>query len=348
MLFSDAQSSPDHERLLSVSGMPGRRPMKKRGRKMRRWLLGISPGAVNFCRRGFCGATVTRRALLERAAATFLDGYHLALEHDAAEDLERELRLVAEERRGFAYEGAGMGLALLDALTPWGGSRFVRFLQGAGDPHAYMVHVGVGWVWARLPFGRERLRRRLDPLLQWLAFDGWGFHEGYFHWRRYAGGRRPPARLDGYAARAFNQGLGRSWWFVNGGNPALIAQTIARFPAPTRADMWSGIGLAATYAGELNGEELAELRGRAGVHEVCLAQGSAFAAKARERAGNLTAYTDRAAQALCGLSALGAARLCDAMVENLLSSGEEPAYEIWRLRIQRELASKMRLREIRS
>jgi hypothetical protein len=322
--------------------------MNKRWRQMRRSLLGISPGAVGFGRRGFCGAAETQRARLERAAATFLDGYHLALEHDVSGNLERALRSVAEEWRGFAFEGAAMGLALLDALTPWAGSRVVRFLHGPGNPHAYLVHVGVGWAWARWPFGRERQRRRLDPLLQWLAFDGWGFHEGFFHWRHYVGGRRPPARLDGYAARAFNQGLGRSWWFVNGGNPALIAQMMARFPAPTQADMWSGIGLAATYAGVLDGEKLAELRGRAGVYEVCLAQGSAFAAKARERAGNLTAYTDHAAQALCGLSALEAARLCDATTENLSASGEEPAYEIWRLRIQRELASRTPLREIRS
>ena len=43
----------------------------------------------------------------------------------------------------------------------------------------------------------------------------------------------------------FDQGLGRSFWFVNGGNPELIAQTIHSFPDSRQADFWSGIGLAA-------------------------------------------------------------------------------------------------------
>ena len=81
-----------------------------------------------------------------------------------------------------------------------------------------MVHVGVGWVWARVPFGFRRRQRRLDPLLGWLAFDGWGFHEGFFHWPKYIAGQPAPKKLKGYERRVFDQGLGRSFWFVNGGN----------------------------------------------------------------------------------------------------------------------------------
>ena len=42
-----------------------------------------------------------------------------------------------------------------------------------------------------------------------------------------------------------------------------------------------------------------------------------------------------ATQALCGSSALEAARLCDTTLENLPANAEQPAYEIWRQRIQR-------------
>ena len=49
-----------------------------------------------------------------------------------------------------------MGLALLDLLTPWRRRRIGAFLQGAGEAHAYMIHVGIGWVWARMPFGFRR------------------------------------------------------------------------------------------------------------------------------------------------------------------------------------------------
>ena len=110
-------------------------------------------------RRGFRGATESVRTRLERAGAMFLSGYHAALEQDSLCDLERELNCVAEDWRGFAFEGAAMGLALLDVLTPWGGSRIPGFLAGSGSAHIYMAHVGVGWVWARVPFGRQKIAR---------------------------------------------------------------------------------------------------------------------------------------------------------------------------------------------
>jgi len=278
------------------------------------------------------------RARLEQVGGIFLDGYHGALRHPAPLALAARLNSADPELQGFAFEGAAMGLALLDALTPWRPNRVTGFLNGAGDAHAYMVHVGVGWLWARFPFGFRRFRRRLDPLLCWLAFDGWGFHDGFFHWPKYVDGQPPPRRLAGYERRAFDQGLGRSWWFVHGGNPELIADTIAGLPAERGPDMWSGVGLAATYAGIASESVLRSLRLSASSCWPHLAQGAAFAAKARQRAGNTTDYTERAAQALCGWSAFQAARLCDLTMENLPAEGLQPAYESWRQRIQARMA----------
>jgi Protein of unknown function (DUF1702) len=70
--------------------------------------------------------------------------------------------------------------------------------------------------------------------------------------------------------------------------------------------MWSGVGLAATYAGLASESVLRDLCDFAGPLWPQLAQGAAFAAKARQRAGNLTPYTELAAKVLCGLSATDA------------------------------------------
>jgi enediyne biosynthesis protein E3 len=173
-------------------------------------LFGLPQAETSVEKRGFRGATDEMRARLEQVGATFLDGYHAALESYTPPILATRLNSVDAELRGFAFEGASMGLALMDTLSLWRPSRVTTFLSGAGNAHAYMVHVGVGWVWARFPIGFRRFRRRLDPLLSWLAFDGWGFHEGFFHWSEYAAGQPPPRRLAGYERRAFDQGLGRS------------------------------------------------------------------------------------------------------------------------------------------
>jgi enediyne biosynthesis protein E3 len=284
------------------------------------------------------------RTRLEQVGATFLDGYHAALASHTQPALAARLNATEVELRGFVFEGAAMGLALLDTLTPWRPVRVTNFLSGDGNAHAYMVHVGVGWVWARFPFGFRRLLRRLDPLLSWLAFDGWGFHEGFFHWPKYVAGQPPPRWLAGYEKRVFDQGLGRSWWFVNGGNPELIARTITGFSAERHRDMWSGVGLAANYAGLASESVLSVLRELAGPSWPQLAQGAAFAAKARQRAGNLTAYTDLATKVLCGLSAPDAARLCDTTLEGLPTNATQPAFEIWRQRIQQHFQASRELR----
>jgi hypothetical protein len=91
-------------------------------------------------------------------------------------------------------------------------------------------------------------------------------------------------------------------------------------------------------AGEVNDSTLKALRDVAGAFLPQLAQGAAFAAKARCRAGNPTAYTERACQALCDLPAAEAAAITDAALENLPANGAVPAFEIWRQRIQQQFA----------
>ena len=312
---------------------------------LRRSLLGLSPEAVKFDRRGFRGATGEMRERIESIGRAFLGGYHCALGSATCDELEAQLPRVELELRGFAFEGAAMSLALLDFLTPWRRDRVAKFLNGAGHSHAYMVHVGIGWVWARMPFGFRRWQRQLDPLLGWLAFDGWGFHEGFFNFRKYAAGQRPK-KLRGYELRAFDQGFGRSLWFINGGNVGLISKTISSLSPTRQADLWSGIGLAATCAGRVNETELRQLREAAGEFSPQLAQGSAFAAKARQRAGNLTDYTGRATKMLCGVSADEAARVTDDALEYLPAETEQPAYELWRQRIQNHFARILEPQEI--
>lgn len=307
-------------------------------------MLGINEAETTFARRGFRGGENGVRERMERVGSSFVTGYHAALEDDRLNVLASRLDNVAREWRGFAYEGAAMAMALKDRLTPWRRDRVELFLAGPGGPHTYMVHVAIGWAVARLPGHIEPRLASLDPVLRWLVLDGYGFHEGFFRWRKYLPDAPAPKRVHGYAKRAFDQGLGRSVWFIDGGDPARIASTIAGFSAPRRPDLWSGIGLASVYAGELDEAGLCQLREVAGPHLPQLAQGAAFAAKARHRAGNPVPYTDHACWALCGMSGADAAAITDATLENLPAGTDaEPAYELWRRRIQQRLANGMEL-----
>jgi hypothetical protein len=324
----------------TLIGLP-QSPSRPRRASLKRALFGISPLETSFARREFRGDSEAVRERLEQVGHCFVAGYHAALEEDRPGPLAARIATeVTREYQGFAYEGAGMALALLDTLTPWRRDRLSRFLAGPGEAHAYIINVGAGWVMARLPISPERFLARLeDPILRWLALDGYGFHEGYFRWPQSVERQEVPRALRGYTRRGFDQGLGRSLWFVDGADVRLLPRTIRAFPTTRQPDLWSGLGLACGYAGGRTRDEVEELRTAAGPYLAQFAQGVAFAAKARERAGILTPNTELAAEVICGMSATEAAAVTDDALRNLPADRpEEPAFEVWRQRIQDQFA----------
>ncbi|MCY1021111.1 DUF1702 family protein [Pyxidicoccus sp. MSG2] len=306
---------------------------------MRRRIFGLAPDEASFTKRGFRGAGEPAQARLERIGSTFIVGYMAALDDPEPESLLPAVEAVDTEVRGFAYEGAAMALALLDMLAPWDRSRVQRFLEGSDYRHVYMTYVGMGWAWARLGRSVEPKLMRVDPLLGWLAVDGYGFHEGFFHGARYVEQRRQQP-LSGYAARVFDQGLGRSLWFVEGAGVGRIIDRVRSFPEARWPDLWAGVGLACTYAGGVDREALEELARATGPHLPQLRQGSVFAARARERAGNLAPHVELACDVLFGKPASVVAPLADQAERAVTGAqGDTPRFELWRQHIQRLTAA---------
>jgi hypothetical protein len=309
--------------------------------RLRKGILGISFEEVTFARRGFNDTGHTARERLEHIGRTFLQGYHAALCDEGPEALAASLDAIGRESCGFAYEGAAMGLALLDQLSLSNRGRLLVFLNGVGASHTYMVHVGVGWAIARIPWLRQNFNKaiaHLDPLLRWLAADGHGFSDFYFNFPSFL---RKPERLNqiqGYARHAYAQGVGRSLWFVTGAKADLVSRYISRLPESLHSDLWSGAGLACAMAGGADRSEIELIKSLSGKHRPALAQGAAFAAKTRQRSNSAADHTETACQILCGLNADAAAEVTDTMLRNLPEDGEVPAYEIWRQRIQFQLS----------
>lgn len=306
--------------------------------RLRKHILGISSQEVTFQRRGFIDGGREAQVRLEQIGRVFLQGYHAALDDEGPETLAFNLEVIERELRGFAYEGAAMGLTLLDQLSFWNRERLRTFLNGSGSRHSYMIHVGVGWAMARVPWLRrrnfDRAVSQLDPLLRWLAADGNGFSDFYFRFPYFL--RKPERlnRLQGYTRHAYAQGVGRSLWFVAGARADQISHWISLLPRSLHGDLWSGVGLACAMAGGADRAAIEHLKSLSGDHQAAVAQGAAFAAKTRQQANNPAHHTELACQILCGLDADAAALLTDATRRCLPGDGKVPAYEIWRRRIQ--------------
>ena len=308
-------------------------------------LFKIDAREVEFSRRGFAGASQEVQCRLENVGRVFLQGYHTALQHRDQNVLTALLNQIELEHRGFAFEGAGMAILFRDQLS-FRRDGLRRFLDGGGKRHIFMLHVGAGWACARLPWLRCRVETVINnfhPVLRCLVIDGYGFHEGYFHWKKVTGSQDRPhgffvPSLSEDLRHVFFQGLGRSLWFIHGADVRRISAAIESFHPDYYSDAWSGAGLACAYAGGLCGDSIAQLRREAGAHSTAVAQGAAFAAKARQLAGNPAKHTEVACDVLCGMSTEHAAVLCDETFHKIDVQQSCP-YQHWRKLLQEALLS---------
>lgn len=301
---------------------------------VRRTLFGIPSKKAVFSRPGFVKEAWLR---FQPVAHSLVEGYHASLEDNRLPVLIPRLEAVEPEVRGFAYEGAGMGLAALDIMAPWK-NRVQEFVEGPAAPHLYPIYVGVGLALARLHRSPERFFPRLDPLLCWVVVDGYGFHEGFFAWKRTVVKKVVPSHFSSYALRLFDQGLGRCLWFASGALVDRVAALISSFPQERQSDLWSGVGLASSFAGGAERRELEMLKEIAAPYRLQLARGAAVAAQGHMDARYRSAHTDLACEVYSGLSSAQAVQILAEARKDLPMHETTPAYEIWRLRTQERLA----------
>ena len=275
---------------------------------LKKILFRIPPGETSFAKRGFGDCDPRVREKLEEIGRVFAEGYAMALE------ISDDVRLAAAlEQRfdahhvGFAFEGAGFYYALLDVLLPRRQSRLRAFTDDAARKHDYIVTVGAGFALARVPWGQHMLSRylrKLDPMTAWCVPDGYGFHQGFFHHRRFVEQcAAPPSGWPDYARKLFDAGIGRSLWWVEGADPERLRRAIERFDEPRRAELWCGVGLACAYAGGVEEDVAQALPEVAGPYRADVRAGALFAASMRQQGNNPSPWTERVCDLFLGMTA---------------------------------------------
>ena len=297
-------------------------------------LLDLSPREASFARRGFPGMNSASRAHLEKVIETFIEGYNLSVSERDMVALTKKLDTsFSPAFVGFAYEGAGLYFALADLFVPRSDSRLAVFTRTVARPFDFITMVGAGFAVARAPFGLRRLetyQKTLDQMTAWCVADGYGFHQGFFHWQRFVEeGAPPPASLDLQNRHLFDAGVGRAMWWVFGADPAAIARAISRVDPERQPEMWTGIGTALAYAGGGPPDALAALPLLAGEYRFDLLSGLPFAAHMRDRGRNPADWTDEVCATLLGLSVADTSKLISSELNDYLETWQGTDEEKW-------------------
>lgn len=304
--------------------------------KARRSVMGVPEKEII----AFKGGDSPQWSHLEDCVRAAVGGYHAVVDGGDLADIMARVAQVPAPLNGFAHDGVAMGLTGLDCVLPTR-SRLREFIDGPGNPHIYMVHIGAGEALARMRRHPEPFLARLeDPVLRWLVMDGYGFHQGFFYRAKYVDRQAVPRFLSPYARRIFDQGVGRSIWFSSGADIPSIAARIAAFVPARQADLWLGVGVACSYVGGVARPTVEQLRDICAPHVTRVATGAAFAARGRHRAGNPQPDTDLACEVLCGMTSLEASRMVESAIADIPDSpSDPPGYEMLQVHLFEALAA---------
>jgi len=256
---------------------------------LRKLFFALPLSEADFSRRGFLKNQAAQNRL-EYVAKVVVGGYNTALETGFSNDLLVSRKMIIKEDVGFFNEGIGMGLFTLDLVSVFKKDRFWEFIKDKGKHHEYMAYIGAGiacGVFKILPI--KKFIAKSNPTCGLLLLNGVGFYYAYFKPKKTLGNNfYVPKKLlkDSFKVYSYDNGIGRALWFVHGGNPQSIQQNIDKFPVNRRAGIWSGVGLAATYAGGVDQSVIAELIERSGEYKGHLKEGSMLAVHTRDLAGN--------------------------------------------------------------
>ncbi len=294
-----------------------------------RKILTLDPRRVEFRIRGFELAEKNHEERLESIGKTFLRGYNLILSARSLVEFEQAMAQEPVLLRGFFIEGGAMGSALVDSI-PFRRPMLGKFRARFEERYPLLVHAGTGLAMSKLSWREKAIVGALDPFYRWLAYDGMGYHNVYFEQDKTLNG--PKRKLDGYASRAYDQGVGRGIWFVSGADMDKAAALVAGMAADRRADIWSGIGLATCYAGPADENVFLDGYQRAGKHGEWFAQGIAFACCARMSDQSMPDITGDAIRTLWGMEPDGLAALVEKLRLHIAAGGrtDRPRYEAWR------------------
>lgn len=275
---------------------------------------------------------------IEKIREIFQKNYAISTEQEDLNLLVAQLEKTANDYLSIAYEAASVALAVKDfsngnTLNHW---RF--FLEGPAALHAAQVHAGLGWAMAQQRISVSPIIETLDPLMRFRMLDGWGYYDGIFRRRQIVNSQPFPQDAENKFMRGYDQGVGRSIWYMSKGAYAVIPEMVAQFSDSRHADLWRGVGIATAYVGGCDEFILRELFSLSFPYQNQLSVGAALVAKARNSANALTPDVELACEVWCKRSAQEVLSITEKAAPAFATDPND-AYLIWLSNIEEEISA---------
>jgi len=232
---------------------------------------------------------IDKMALIQ---SIFIDAKEKGLSITNLNELNSSLLTINSEFISLGYEAAAMGVAIKSIEKEHSLSIWDDFYQNYGKSHAAQVHVGLGWALSELNLNPNEYITDLDSFLKYRVIDGFAYYKGKFKRRQAVRMQEIPKNMDDLSIRAYNQGLGRCFWYLAQGEVEKLKRTINIFSEDRHFDMWRGAGVALAYVGGTKNTVLEELVQASNKHLPAFKCGIAIATQTRTKANAIVSDTE--------------------------------------------------------
>ena len=198
---------------------------------------------------------------------------------------------VPNEFISVAYEGASMEIAIKNIKETNSLERWNKFYHDFGLIHSSQIHVGLGWAFSELNVDLTDFDLTIDPISKCRVLDGYGYYEGIFRRRRSIRKQLIPQHLSELDLRAYDQGLGRSLWYISQGEVEKLVKIINLFSDSRGRDLWRGVGIAVAYVGGIEALDLQQLVKGSGQYLPVFKSGVSLLIQSRFKANTIAADT---------------------------------------------------------
>jgi len=154
--------------------------------------------------------------------------------------------------RPFFHEGLGMGYAATASLDNIEELKNLITVLRETDPSYSRLHLAGAGMWYGLESSTDldqvkRAFSHLGPFGEAYAYEGYGFAQTLFYYKRNPELLEVGLKLPEESAKNFYHGAGRALWILTGNDLDKFTKRLAALPSKYREDAYSGYGMGVAF-----------------------------------------------------------------------------------------------------